>query len=66
MPCTLNRLHLNSILPMRCNGGMSISAAKWHPAPELISSFDSLTLSFVGTVLEFYVYLPPFKSYSVF
>jgi hypothetical protein len=48
------------------NGGKTISAAKGRVRPELKSPFALLTPIWYRSVLEFFGYLLPVKSYSTF
>jgi hypothetical protein len=44
----------------------TISAARGRVRPEVTSPFDSLTPIWYRSALDFFVYLPPIKSYSTF
>jgi hypothetical protein len=46
-------------------GGMTISAARGRARLEMMSPFNYLIQHWHGWPLEFFVYFPPFKSYSI-
>jgi hypothetical protein len=48
------------------NGRLTISAARGRVRPEVKSTFDSLTPIWYRSVVDFFGYISPFKSYLTF
>jgi hypothetical protein len=66
LPSIFYRFDILSAFLIAEKDGKMISAAKRHVRPEVTSPFDSLTPIWYRSVLEFFVHLSPFSSYSTF